>query len=395
MTWMQRRRLRKARKTLKPIVRHGRKVLRRKVPDSEAERAQLETALEEGTRLLLNGKDERRIEVAGNEITQAVYGSSYARGMLPPALVSILELVLFILLALTVRAFLYEPFKIPTGSMRPTLLHGDHVFIKKFRYGPRWPFTTDRIWNGPAPERGEVAVFNFPEDPNQDYIKRIVAVAGDTVAVRGGRLVVNGTPNPRERLATHCFLRTDERALAALPQHAHLYRERSGKRWHFTLAGKSLEELAALPVEDAQMWRQNRAHRFYNDWPSAWLADGVSPPGGAPVFHTAGRGLRCTPDSCRVMPGFVFAMGDNRDGSADSRVWGGVPISYLRGDATKIWFSHDWTKSVIPLGSMTFGKLRTARLMSDVYQPKSQLDAANAGGPGAAACSAQPTGTNR
>jgi signal peptidase I len=395
MSWMQRRRLRRARKALQPIVAKGRRVLRRKTPDAAGERAKLEAALEEGTRMLLNGQDERRMEVAGNEIVEAVYGSSYARGMLPPALVSILELLLFVLLALTVRAFLYEPFKIPTGSMRPTLLHGDHVFIKKFRYGPRWPFTTNRIWDGRPPERGEVAVFNFPEDPTQDYIKRIVAVAGDTVAVRGGRLWVNGVANPRERLATHCFLRTDERALAGFPQRAHLYRERTGHRWHYTLGGKSLNDSAALGGGEASMWRQNRAHRFYNDWPRAWLADGVPPPGGAPVFHSEGRGLSCTAARCRVLPGFLFAMGDNRDGSADSRVWGGVPVNYLRGDATKIWLSHDWTEPVIPLGSMTLGTLRSERLMSDVYLPKSALTAARAGRQPSEDCTVQPTSTSR
>ena len=91
---------------------------------------------------------------------------------------------------------------------------------------------------------------------------------------------------------------------------------------------------------------------------------GLAP--GPVAFDREGSGLKCTPHHCVVEPGYLFMMGDNRDGSADSRVWGGVPMNYLRGTATMIWFSHDWTEPVIPAGALTIGKLRWSRMMSNV-----------------------------
>jgi len=333
---------RKARKQIKKQLKTGKRLLDSIVDVPEPASKRLRQALERGQTALANDDD---LMSVAQELEAAIYQSDYKRHTLSPGLRSLLELAFYVALALTIRAFFFEPFKIPTGSMRPTLLHGDHVFIKKYRYGPRYPFTATRIWDGLPPERGEIVVFNFPMDPRQDYIKRVVGLPGDRLRIVDGKVEVNGKFVEQRDAGEITYLRTDERRLEGYPVVGNLIFERLGKRWFRTIHGPD-------------------THPFYNDWPRAYFMRGIAP--GPVAFDRQGSGLKCTPHHCVVQAGYLFMMGDNRDGSADSRVWGGVPMNYLRGTATMIWFSHDWTEPIIPAGALTIGKLRWSRMFSDV-----------------------------
>ena len=202
------------------------------------------------------------------------------------------SIVLWVLAVLCIRWFLAEPFKIPSGSMIPTLQVGDEIFVNKYIYGLRIPFTDVKFgMRVRGPGRGEVAVFEFPNDKSQDFIKRIVAIDGDTVEVRDDVVYVNGEATPR-------------RALTEVPCEYEDFDERTD-RWQ---------------------------HR---------LCDGFEEKLGGHVFTTIydrGSSPRTFP-KVTVPKGHVFVMGDNRDNSNDSRYWGTVPFEYLRGRAMFVFWS--------------------------------------------------------
>jgi len=102
------------------------------------------------------------------------------------------SIAIALILALVIRTFIIQAFKIPTGSMRPTLMEGDRILVSKFRYGPKVPLTHYRLPGFTEPRRGDVVVFIYPEDPTKDFIKRLIAVGGETVEIKGGRIYVNG-----------------------------------------------------------------------------------------------------------------------------------------------------------------------------------------------------------
>lgn len=198
-----------------------------------------------------------------------------------------------VLLALVIRSVLFQPFSIPSGSMRPTLLEGDYLFVTKWAYGysrHALPFSPNlfsgRIWSG-EPERGDVAVFKFPPNPSIDYIKRVIGLPGDRIQVRDGLLRINGAPIRRELID-----RIDDEDVT----------ERVG------------------PVD---VYRET-------------LPNGVS-------YRTLDLSKGTPGDDTRefiVPEGHYFMMGDNRDNSTDSRFnVGYVPADHLVGRANIIFFS--------------------------------------------------------
>jgi signal peptidase I len=199
-----------------------------------------------------------------------------------------------IAVALAIRAFLFEPFSIPSGSMLPTLQIGDYVVVSKFAYGVRMPFTNEMLWQSGLPERGDVIVFERPTPPAENLIKRVVGLPGETVRIDDGVVFIDGEKQPRELLET-AFPLDD-------------YDERSG-RWVATRADLYVETLEQRDAE---------TH---------------------PHFVLEQIRGRAPEGPFRVPEGHVLVLGDNRDNSADSRVWGYVPLGHIRGRADVIGFS--------------------------------------------------------
>jgi signal peptidase I len=195
-----------------------------------------------------------------------------------------------ILVALTLRAFVFEAFKIPSGSMIPTLAIGDQIWVNKFVYGLRVPFTTTRIIDFATPKRGDVIVFVCPEPPHEDYIKRVVGLPGDEVAVRGGEVFINGQAVQRRSLGEEQYWDRDPSGWQKFSASA--YQETLGAH-SFTVLHESSPELL-----------------YYHD----------------------ARPYVVPPDN-------VFMMGDNRDHSHDSRAWGPVPLRNIIGRSTFVWWS--------------------------------------------------------
>jgi signal peptidase I len=205
-------------------------------------------------------------------------------------------IVYAVLIAVVIRTFLYEPFNIPSGSMIPTLLVGDYLFVAKYAYGYSrysFPFSpplfSGRIF-GSLPQHGDVVVFKLPRDPSIDYIKRIVGLPGDTVQMQDGQLYVDGTEIPRQPAGT--YVATGDGPSMQLKRYQETFPD--GNKHYILKASDN------GPLDNTQ------------------------------VYH--------------VPPGYVFAMGDNRDNSLDSRVLnavGFIPVQNLVGKAEFIFFSID------------------------------------------------------
>ncbi|MGE5466819.1 MAG: signal peptidase I [Ignavibacteria bacterium] len=203
-----------------------------------------------------------------------------------------------ILVVFVLRSFIVEPFKIPSGSMIPTLLVGDFIAVNKFTYGIRLPVIDKKIVEVNSPQRGDVMVFRWPVDPSKDYIKRVIGIPGDKVSYFNKRLTINGQPMPVKRVEDF----NDKDHITVTPR----YRETLGKVEHDILI-----EDAAPPYVAQVMPFPFRDNCHYNS-----------------------EGFECT-----VPPGNYLMMGDNRDNSQDSRVWGFVPDENIVGKAFFIWFN--------------------------------------------------------
>lgn len=207
-----------------------------------------------------------------------------------------------ILVVFFIRSFLIEPFKIPSGSMIPTLHVGDFILVNKFTYGIRLPIIDKKIIQLNNPQRGDVMVFHYPEDPSLDYIKRVVGLPGDTVEYRNKVLTINGVLQPQEADGEYNYVE------AGL---------------NFVHTEKRIETLG----------NHKHALLINPEMPTVRLNS---------VAEFSGR-ENCTYDTdlvrCKVPQGGYFMMGDNRDNSRDSRYWGFVPDSEIVGKAFFIWMN--------------------------------------------------------
>jgi signal peptidase I len=253
------------------------------------------------------------------------------------------SLVVAVLLALALRAFVIEAFKIPSSSMYPTLEIGDHIFVNKFIYGLRIPWTSTKFLELRKPKRGEVIVFMQPCEPDRDYIKRVVATAGDTVEVRCGILYVNDVAVPQELIAAKTAYDDNDVAGEWRSRPVSRYRETVGEMKYETFHDP-LHAEAPGRVED-------RSDFPVHDFPPSCATGG---PAGVPADNQALGDLVearnpssdvCGPRLHYVVPaGHVFCMGDNRDNSNDSRFWGSVPLENIKGKALFIWLSYsEWS----------------------------------------------------
>ena len=201
-----------------------------------------------------------------------------------------------ILIVLILRSFLVEPFRIPSGSMLPTLEVGDFILVNKFTYGIRLPVTDYKILQMGEPARGDVVVFRYPKDPSTDYIKRVVGLPGDHVEYRDKTVYVNGEPMSKEYVGPYMGSNT------------------------------------GMPLSGIQRMQEN--------------LDGVQHD--ILIEHNKPR-----IDGGMIVPqGHYFVMGDNRDNSNDSRYWGTVEEKYLVGQAFMIWMNFNSDH-----GGITWGRI--------------------------------------
>ncbi|WP_456404295.1 signal peptidase I [Thiolapillus sp.] len=227
-------------------------------------------------------------EGAKEERTAEPLMVDYARSFFP--------IFLFVLL---LRAFIVEPFRIPSGSMMPTLLVGDFILVNKFAYGLRAPVTKTKLIDIGDPERGDVVVFRYPRNPKLDYIKRLVGLPGDRIAYRNKVLYINGKAMPQVKVGVYEAVGSGERMTG------------------------SWEMKENLDGVEHSILINPRVPDF------------------GPGCQVLANGEITVPE------GHFFMMGDNRDNSNDGRCWGFVPEQNLVGKAFMIWLSLDWNRSGI------------------------------------------------
>ncbi len=203
------------------------------------------------------------------------------------------SLGLIILVIMIFRSIIVEPYRIPSGSMIPTLMIGDFILVNKFSYGLKLPFSdmfSDPIYllGKSQPKRGDIIVFKFPSDPKVNYIKRVMAVPGDTFEIRDKIVYINNKALPMEEINGKDFINQMEPELRE--NNWKFYKTQTGEHQHFV-----------------QVCPDNY---FKTDY-----------------------------DKIIIPPGQFFVVGDNRDYSYDSRFWGFVPEQNIKGQAFFIWFS--------------------------------------------------------
>lgn len=209
-----------------------------------------------------------------------------------------------ILIVFCLRSFLVEPFKIPSGSMIPTLLVGDFILVNKYTYGIRLPVINLKILDANDPKRGEVLVFRYPDNPSMDYIKRIVGLPGDLITYRNKQLIVNDVPVSMEPTGEYAYVESELNYV-----YSRGYVESLNGHSHTIILNPEMPTIQISGV------RQFPSHENCD-------------------YNNSGF-------TCKVPPGSYFTMGDNRDSSSDSRYWGFVPERNIVGKAFMVWWNFN------------------------------------------------------
>ena len=226
---------------------------------------------------------------------------------------------------LIVRSFLLEPFNIPSSSMVPTLYTGDFIAVNKYAYGVRLPLTYTKVLDTGSPERGDVVVFRYPENPNIYYIKRLIGLPGDTVSFDNGQLSINGTAVPTEV----ADFTPDPELTAQLYGAGEVAPGQMLDAEQAKAMGES-EELDTQYLQETQGEHQHLV-RYITGMNSSQYGEFLQSQS-PEVISSEGKQWQIT-----VPEGEYFMMGDNRDRSADGRFWGFVPEANLAGKAVYIW----------------------------------------------------------
>lgn len=221
-----------------------------------------------------------------------------------------------ILIVAISRWILIEPYVIPSGSMIPTLLIHDHIFVNKLSYGIRVPFSRRWLITWREPARGEVIVFHYPENPEVFYVKRVVGVAGDKIRIQGHQLFVNGQLQKRQKA----------------------------------------KDLSLVP-KDILVNEDGGDHDYDYEIENQHLVR----------FQTDNEGLDTQGEEIEVPPDSLFVMGDNRDESSDSRVWGFVPRDFVLGRGSVIWLACSDTLATAPF-ICDPEKVRWSRLLTFIHE---------------------------
>ena len=215
-----------------------------------------------------------------------------------------------IALVFILRSFLWEPFKIPSSSMVPTLLVGDFILVNKYAYGVRLPIVNKKVIEVGDPQRGDVMVFKYPKDMGQDYIKRVIGVPGDTITYEDKRLSVNGKPVQYTPMDDYL---DDQHPIYHKQFVEHLPGKENGVAHRIlNTEGKRTIDIGAV-----------------DNFPNREACD-----------------YSYDKFTCIVPPGNYFMMGDNRDNSADSRYWGFVPDKNIVGKAIVVWMNFGNPKRI-------------------------------------------------
>jgi len=247
---------------------------------------------------------------------------------------NVVSLLAALLLVLVIRSSIIEAFKIPSGSMIPTLLVGDHIFVNKFSYGYKVPFT-DWVTEDPIyfidrdpPKRGDIIVFKYPEDESKYFIKRVVGIPGDIIEIKNKQVFVNGIPNKRTPLTPQESDNFVELLAKENSTHALVYDyfdSSSGDSG--TLIQQCLDSIEC--IKELVLKRYDLFYEQIGDQKPIIMHDKRN------IYINQATQY----DAQKVPENNYFVLGDNRDSSKDSRFWGYVPIKKIRGKALVIWLS--------------------------------------------------------
>lgn len=255
---------------------------------------------------------QRRIKVneAQNQCNNTLSNETIDTLMEPSALVdTAVQIFPVIAFVLILRSFLYEPFQIPSGSMMPTLLDGDFILVNKFNYGLRDPVIRNKFIEIGLPERGDVVVFKYPNDPNIDYIKRVIGLPGERIIYRNKSIYIKQVCQPTD---------------SPCPDFEQVIQ-------NFVQKGEYMDN--EMPLSRYTSTMPNKTHDI--------LINNQTLPRTPNYFKQPGTQR----DEFVVPKGHYFVMGDNRDNSLDGRYWGFVPEENLVGEAVAIWMSFDFDRS--------------------------------------------------